>query len=109
MLSHTFARSIAKIGNGFFFETKTLKKMDNLLRFQALLEEQEEGATTNNGKPVLRYDANDELMELARALVLRHINFTEVSYLNSDWDNLMAYYKAQEALDKLPDESRKPA
>jgi len=72
-------------------------------------EEQEEGATTNNGKPVLRYDANDELMGLARALVLRHIDFTEVSCLNSDWDNLMAYYKAQEALDKLPDKSRKSA
>ena len=48
-------------------------------------------------------------MGLARALVLRHIDFTEVSYLNSDWDNLMAYYKAQGALDKLPDESRKSA
>lgn len=44
-------------------------------------------------KGVLKYSANVELYDLAMAYVDRHINTTQDTFMNKNWDDLMAVRK----------------
>lgn len=53
-------------------------------------DEKIEPDNVSNCKGTLKYQAGDELMQLANAFVERHIETTEDTYMNKNWDDLMA-------------------
>lgn len=52
----------------------------------------------NDCKGSLTYWAGDEMMFMAREFINRHIQSTEDTFLNSNWDDLMGLRKAMKAL-----------
>ena len=53
-------------------------------------DEKIEPESVSNCKGTLKYQAGDELMQLANRFVERHIETTEDTYMNKNWDDLMA-------------------
>ena len=49
-------------------------------------------------KGSLKYDAAQELMMLANDYIERHINTTEDTYMNKNWDDLMAIRRVRGAI-----------
>ena len=49
-------------------------------------------------KGSLKYQAGDELMQLGQSFIDRHIETTEDTFMNSNWDDLMAIRKVRAAI-----------
>ena len=50
-------------------------------------------ADMDTSKGILKYSAGDEMLQIGRDFVKRHIIKTDETFLNSKWDDLMAFQR----------------
>lgn len=61
-------------------------------------DEKIEPESVSNCKGTLKYQAGAELMQLADSFVERHIQTTEDTFMNKNWDDLMAIRRVRRAI-----------
>ena len=55
-------------------------------------------ADMDTSKGILKYSAGDEMLQIGRDFVKRHIIKTDETFLNSKWDDLMAFQRVKAKL-----------
>ena len=60
--------------------------------------EEDDLADMDTSTGVLKYSAGDEMLQIGRDFVKRHIIKTDETFLNSKWDDLMAFQRVKAKL-----------